>query len=112
MKLQTSDSCPSLLVSYLLEGSNQRSEEERPASGAPSNGSPRQILLPAPKGMGSKSWPLTSISDPKNLSGANSFGSDRVVGRVLVQIWGPCSHIFLSSFQPPHELSMGLVGAT
>jgi len=37
-------------------------------------GNPGQILLPAPKGMSSKSTPLKSISFSKNLSGTNKSG--------------------------------------
>ncbi|CAL5382833.1 unnamed protein product [Camellia sinensis] len=43
------------------------------------NGSPGHILLPAPKGMSSKSWPLMSTSRSKNLSGSNEFGHNHML---------------------------------
>nr|GMC86288.1 RNA polymerase, subunit H/Rpb5, conserved site-containing protein [Ipomoea batatas] len=39
------------------------------------NGSPTQILRPAPKGISSKCCPFTSIFEPRNLSGLNVNGS-------------------------------------
>jgi hypothetical protein len=53
-------------------------------------GNPGQILLPAPKGMSSKSTPLKSISFSKNLSGTNKSG----FGHMLES--RPIAHTFTS----------------
>jgi hypothetical protein len=53
-------------------------------------GNPGQILLPAPKGMSSKSLPLKSMSFSKNLSGRNKFGSDHMLES------RPIAHTFTS----------------
>nr|GMD44473.1 RNA polymerase, subunit H/Rpb5, conserved site-containing protein [Ipomoea batatas] len=44
------------------------------------NGRPTQILRPAPNGRNSKSCPLKSIFDPRNLSGLKDRGSSQLSG--------------------------------
>ena len=54
------------------------------------NGNPGHILLQAPKGISSKSWPLNSIACSKNLSGINKFE----FGHMLKS--RPIAHTFIS----------------
>ncbi|PRQ17923.1 hypothetical protein RchiOBHm_Chr7g0200261 [Rosa chinensis] len=58
------------------------------------NGKPGHILLPAPNGISSKFRPLTSSSDPKNLSGLNESGSSHILGSL------PMAHALTSTCAP------------
>ena len=55
------------------------------------NGSPGHILLPPPNGITSKLRPLTSISDPINLSGSNDSGFSQTLESL------PIAHVFTRS---------------
>uniref|UniRef100_A0A7N2N1H3 Uncharacterized protein n=1 Tax=Quercus lobata TaxID=97700 RepID=A0A7N2N1H3_QUELO len=55
---------------------------------------PGHVLLPPPNGNSSKFSPITSISDPKNLSGMNDFALFHDLGP------RPIAHAFTSTCAP------------
>ncbi|KAK8983827.1 hypothetical protein V6N11_009611 [Hibiscus sabdariffa] len=61
-------------------------------------GSPGHIRRPAPNGMSPKSLPLTSISDPKNLSGVKLVGFSQMLGSQ------PMAHTLTNTCEPSGTL--------